>query len=175
MIDQETLNEFDKLYKDTYDYTLKYVICHCSKIDDVNDIVQDVYVDVYKLLLKHTNIDNYKTYIMGIANNKIKDYYRFSYKEKIVSYFESKEEYDDIPDDIDIEKNYINKSNIDLIWDYLKNKSFLTFKIFYLFYNYGLNIKEIAKELNITESNVKHHLYRNLKEIKNLFGGKKND
>ena len=31
-----------------------------------------------------------------------------------------------------------------------------------------MSIREIAKELNINESNVKHYLYRTLKELKNV-------
>jgi RNA polymerase sigma-70 factor (ECF subfamily) len=47
-------------------------------------------------------------------------------------------------------------------------------KIFYLFYDVGLSIPEIAKELSLTESNVKNKLYRTVKEIQNLLekGGK---
>jgi len=41
-------------------------------------------------------------------------------------------------------------------------------KIFYLFYDVGLTIPEIAKELSLTESNVKNKLYRTVKEIQNL-------
>jgi RNA polymerase sigma-70 factor (ECF subfamily) len=41
-------------------------------------------------------------------------------------------------------------------------------KVFYLFYNVGLTIPEIAKELSISESGVKNKLYRTLKELRNL-------
>lgn len=41
-------------------------------------------------------------------------------------------------------------------------------KIFYLFYDLGQSIPEIAKALMMSESSVKHKLYRTLKEIRNL-------
>lgn len=174
MIDQETLNKFDKLYYDSYDYILKYVICNCSKITDVDDIIQNIYLELYKALIKNKDVDNYKTYIYGIAKNKVKDYYRFAYKDKIISFFSGREEivdYNDLPSSVNIEKDYITKENINQIWDFLKGKKVIIFKIFYLYYDCGLNIKEISKELNLTESNVKHHLYRTLKELKELYGG----
>ena len=57
MIDQETLNKFDKLYNESYKNVLKYVICNCSNMEDVKDIVQNVYVDLLKKINK-INIDN---------------------------------------------------------------------------------------------------------------------
>jgi RNA polymerase sigma-70 factor (ECF subfamily) len=41
-------------------------------------------------------------------------------------------------------------------------------KIFYLMYDVGLSISEIAQALSISESNVKNKLYRTLKELRNL-------
>lgn len=65
MIDQETLNKFDKLYNESYKNILKYVICNYSNVEDVEDIVQNVYVDLLKKINK-INIDNGYAYVMGI-------------------------------------------------------------------------------------------------------------
>ena len=65
MIDQETLNKFDKLYNESYKNVLKYGICNCSNMEDVKDIVQNVYVDLLKKINK-LNIDNGNAYVMGI-------------------------------------------------------------------------------------------------------------
>jgi RNA polymerase sigma-70 factor (ECF subfamily) len=39
-------------------------------------------------------------------------------------------------------------------------------KVFYLFYDAGHSIPEIAQLLSMSESNVKHKLYRTLKELR---------
>lgn len=65
MIDQEILNKFDKLYNESYKNILKYVICNCSNVEDVKDIVQNVYVDLLKKINK-INIDNGNAYVMRI-------------------------------------------------------------------------------------------------------------
>lgn len=156
---------FNKLYEETFEEISKYVICNCSNINDVNDIIQNIYIDIFKII----NKDNYellnKAYIKAIAKNKIKDYYRHNYKEKIISMFtkETIEEYKD--EKIDIEQTILTKYDINKVWKYLKNKPILA-KIFYLYYNFGLTISEISKELNINESNVKNYLYRTLKKLK---------
>lgn len=121
MIDQETLDTFDKLYYDTYQDVLKYVVVNCSNIEDLKDIVQNVYLEVLKKL-DSKNIQLNKLYIIGIAKNKLKDYYRFNYKAKIVSLFSSIKDdkdnnlIDTIATDINIERIVIKNQDIKFIW-----------------------------------------------------------
>ncbi len=169
---QMVLKRFDDIYYKTYNSILKYVICHAKKMDDVDDIIQNIYIEVYKIIEKDYQVDDYISYVQGIASNKVKDYYRFLYKDKVLEWLSHRlDNGEDIPDKVNIEDNFISKDNINQIWDFLKGKKSPTFKIYYLYYNDGLTIKEIAMELGLTESNVKHYLYRTLKEIKELFGG----
>ena len=168
MVDQETLKEFDLLYESTYFDVSKYVVCKCSKPDDVEDILQNIYLAVFKAISKNVNVT--KEYILGIAKNKVKDYYRFNYKEKIISLFSSKDDIQeiDIPDvDTDIEASIMDKYDTELVWEYLRSKKVEVFKVFYMYFNLNLTIKEISKCLSLTESNVKHYLYRTIRELKN--------
>ena len=167
MINQTALNKFNQIYNDTYKDISKYVVLNCSKMDDIDDIIQNIYLEVFKYIKKNININ--KTYIMGIAKHKVKDYYRFRYKDKIISLFNKEEDMtDQIPSDFDLEKSVIEKYNVNKVWNYLKTKKVIIFKVFYLYYNLDLSIKEISNTLNISESNVKHYLYRTLKEL-NVF------
>ena len=84
MVNQDDLKRFDELYDNSYRDISKYVVCHCSYIEDVKDILQNIYLDVLKNI---SRIDN-EAYIMAIAKNKVKDYYRFHYKKRIKSLFE---------------------------------------------------------------------------------------
>lgn len=174
MINQETLKLFDEVYYSTYSDVLKYVVCHCANIENAKDIVQNVYLEVLKKLNNNNQIVMNKSYIIGIAKNKVKDYYRFNYKIKLVSLFSSQNNKDNlslmdsIKSEIDIEKEILQKEDLKFIWDYLKKKKVIISKIFYLYYNMDFEIKEIAQELNISESNVKNYLYRTLKELNSL-------
>lgn len=164
MIDQETLKQFDLLYENTYFDVSQYVVCKCSKPDDVEDILQNIYLSVFKAIISKSDIT--KTYIMGIAKHKINDYYRFKYKEKIISLFSSKDDFEainEIQSDIDIEASLLDKYDTDFVWEYLKSKKVIIFKVFYLYFKLEMSIKEISKCLNLTESNVKHYLYRTIR------------
>lgn len=170
------VNKFNKIYNDTYEDVVKYVVCRCKRIDDVSDIVQNIYLEVLKSL---KNKDINKNYIIGISNHKIKDYYRFRYRKKEISIEEPDQNnitlYEKIPNNIDIVNNYITNNDIDKVWTYLNKKSIIISRIFYLYYYMGYKIKEISQILNISEINVKHYLYRTLNELNTYLGGDTNE
>lgn len=170
------VDKFNKIYNDTYEDVVKYVVCRCKRIDDVSDIVQNIYLEVLKSL---KNKDINKSYIIGISNHKIKDYYRFRYRKKEISIEEPDQNnitlYEKIPSNIDIVNNYITNNDIDKVWAYLNKKSIIISRIFYLYYYMGYKIKEISQILNISEINVKHYLYRTLNELNTYLGGDTNE
>lgn len=170
------VNKFNKIYNDTYEDVVKYVVCRCKRIDDVSDIVQNIYLEVLKSL---KNKDINKSYIIGISNHKIKDYYRFRYRKKEISIEEPDQNnitlYEKIPSNIDVVNNYITNNDIDKVWTYLNKKSIIISRIFYLYYYMGYKIKEISQILNISEINVKHYLYRTLNELNTYLGGDTNE
>ncbi|WP_343004450.1 sigma-70 family RNA polymerase sigma factor [Intestinibacter bartlettii] len=165
------LENFEEIYNDTYDRTLRYIITKCSNIDDVNDLLQDTYVEFYKLLQKkkYIELDNCQNYIIGIAKKKIYKHYGLLYRIKTSPLFNRSDEKEyevEIPDDINLEDQTITKLNAEMVWDYIKTKNINVVKIFYLYYYSGFKISQIADELDIRESNVKNLLYRTIKDIK---------
>lgn len=172
MLGAPNLKQFEKIYDKTYNKTLKYIICKCSNIEDVNDIIQETYLELYNAIAKEKNIDNFDKYIIGIAKNKIKKHYSLLYKIKTISLFTNKNEeqkiIDTIKNDIDIEKIVINTQDKETIWNYLKTKNIHIQKIFYLYYELDIKIKEISSSIGVSESYVKNCLYRTLKELQEL-------
>lgn len=172
-----TLNteNFEIFYQKTYNTVLNYIICKCQNLDDVNEILQDSYVELYKSLQKKKTIkfDNDTAYIIGISKNIIKKYYKNKYKtpKNILSISETFNENEiQLISDEDLEANFITKNNIEDIWNYLNKKNILIAKIFYLYYALDYKISEISKELNINESTTKNYIYRTLKDLQKNFG-----
>lgn len=171
MSTQVTLKDFETIYEETYDRTLKYIVCKCSNIEDVNDLIQDTYTELYSMLKKKKKLqlDNIANYIIGIANKKVKRYYGILYSLKISSLWikeNNEEKIMDISSDIDIEYETLENINANEIWKYIKEKDIRVIKVFYLYYCLELKISQIAIELKISESNVKNLLYRTIKDIK---------
>lgn len=171
MTREKISKEFDEIYSKTYHNVLKFIVCKCQNIEDVNDLVQETYIELYKKLLKDEQVDNEISYLIGIAKNKLKKHYNLFSRFKIVSLNNDDKEKDilsQIPDDVDIEKMVLKNIDIDRVWNLLKKKNINIQKIFYLYYSQDLTIKEIAKELALSESYVKNSLYRTLKELQNI-------
>lgn len=71
MSTQKLLKKFEKIYDETYNNILRYIICKCNNLDDVDDIIQETYLELYKVLKDKKKILNYESYIITIAKNKI--------------------------------------------------------------------------------------------------------
>lgn len=183
MASQLNLCKFDDIYDKTHLDLLKYIIIKCHNINDIQDIIQEVYLELWNILNKKELSDiNIKSYLMGIANNKILKHYTLLGKIKTISLFEKNDKdielIDALEDDINLDDLIIKKDNWNTIWIYIKNKKNQDIpKVFYLYYKLELTIKDISKELNTTESYIKHLIYRTLKELQDNFGsgGKYND
>lgn len=169
MIDQISLEKFNEIYDKTYNNVLKFVVCKCSNMNDVNDIVQEIYIELYKKLMKANDIQNIDSYILGIAKNKINKHYGLLYKFKMLSLnshdVKEQEIIENIPSDIDVEDITIKAMDLEIVWKELRKKKLIVQKIFYLYYNLDFTIKEIARELSLGESYIKNCLYRTLKEL----------
>jgi len=159
---------FSKIYNNTYQDILRYIVIHTYNISYVNDILQETYLELWKILNKKDIEDiNIKSFLIGIASNEIKKHFSIL---SIVNKYNYNIEDIDIKDTIDIESININKDNLNKVWEYLKKKKNQDIpKIFYLYIYEGLTIKEIANLLKRGESYVKNIIYRNLKEIKSIY------
>ena len=165
--------DLEKIYKETYSKVLKFAVIKCRNLDDVNDIIQDTYLELLKLLKKKKmlEVENIESYVLGIANNILKRYYHKKKKDNIVyCYQDDSNLIEDIEDSFDLEANIITKNNVAKVWKYLKQKDLITAKIFYLYFAVDLKITEISKDLELNESNIKNRIYRTLKELKRYLG-----
>ena len=176
MTSQINLYKFNEIYDKTHLDLLKYVIIKCHNINDTNDIIQETYLEFWNIINKKELSDiNIKSYLIGIANNKIKKHYTLLQKFKTISLFEindkDRELIETLEDGVNINEIIIQKDNWNTIWKFIKSKKNQDIpKVFYLYYKLELSIKEISKELQRSESYIKHLIYRTLQELQNNFG-----
>ena len=165
---EEILQE---VYSKTYDDILRFVVSKCNNIEDVQDIVQNVYFNFYKAL-NTKEIENYTKYLFGIARNEIfKTYGILGVLKNNIPIFSLKAT--DIEfnkdDALTVNENFDSALICNEIYKYLEDGDSLTFKIFILHFKYDTKIKDISKSLKISESTVKNRLYRTIKELKKKF------
>lgn len=159
MTGQKALDKFDVVYNESYKDISRYVVLNANNISDVKDILQNIYLEVYKNIDKVSD----KNYVFGIAKNVLKKYYKFKFLRK-----DDTEITDNIKSNINLEKTVMDKFDTEIVWKYLKKKNNNLAKIIYLYYYEDFTIKEIANSLNLTESNVKNYIYRTLKELRRI-------
>ena len=93
MASQSNLYKFDDIYDKTHLDLLKYVIIKCHNINDANDNIQETYLEFWNIINKKKLLNNnIKSYLIGIANNKIKKHYSLVQKIKTISIFEKNDQ-----------------------------------------------------------------------------------
>lgn len=171
MTSQENLKKFNKIYDETYSDILNFIVIKCHNFNDANDILQETYLEFWKKLTKLKIDDSkVKNYLIGIAINKIKKHHTFICKLKELSIFskttDDLEIVDNIKDKIDIEKYVIDREYFSKLWKYIKaEKNQKIPKIFYLYYESNMSLRDIAKIFDVNESYVKNSIYRTLKKL----------
>ena len=163
--------EFDEIYEKTYHKVVSYVISKCDNLSNVEEIVEDVYVKLYKQLLKGSlYVKDYNSFLIKLAKNELFKYYSLKNKFKVVLNINTDENInliDNIEDkSINIEDEIINKYNMDIIWNNIKKQNLITQKIITLYYLENMKIKDISNLLEMKESTVKSVLYRGINKIK---------
>lgn len=128
--------------------------------EDKEEIISDTFFILWKRYKENCYIESLSSYMAGITRNLI--------REKLKQ----------LKNDIDIEEceNLIEYSNFDIysqerekvneIYKNIKQLKEIDIKIINMFYCLDKSIKDIAKELKISEMNVKTRLHRIRKKIK---------
>lgn len=174
MNNRKNLEKFNEIYNQTYQNTIKYIVLHCNNLDDINDLIQDTYLEVYKNVSrsKVKKVQYNKAYVIGITKNIMKKYYKFKRKNNNMLLYQNEEDVIETFTDvnIDIELDFITKENIEEIWKYIENKNIKIAKIFYSYYHLDMKLSDIAKDMELNESTVKSYIYRTIKELQQIFG-----
>lgn len=156
--------DVDKIIDDFYGYIyiiVKNSVSIAITDEDIEEIISDVFIAVWKNSKKLLPTMLLKPYLAGIAKNVIKNKYRKTELNFSISDYEN-----DLMDNFNIEKITEENEQDKLIQKTLKNMKQDEYEIFILFYYESRSIKEIAKILNFSTSKVKTTLHRCRKVIK---------
>ena len=164
--------EFNSIYESTYSNIYKYVLSKVRNAGDIDDIVQIIYISLYKRLKKSGEIKEPLKYLVKSAKHEIYKNYRLADRlAGNIPVFSQRESEDENFDNLELEllseeKGEINGLILDEVWKFLKNGDVLTYKIFILYFEHEEKLSDIAKILKVKESTVKNRLFRTLKKIR---------
>lgn len=153
--------DLDKIVDD-YSYVktiINNAVGNNLKDEDKEEIMLDTFFILWKNFNDSKNIYVLNSYIAGITRNLVKE------KLRKINYTVDISDYENI---IEMESNALYKEEreeIAYLKKSLKKLKEIDIKIINLYYYSSKSIKDIAKELNISESNVKTKLHRIRKKL----------
>lgn len=164
---------FDEVYSETNRGVTLYLISKCKNFADVNDILQEVYLEFYQVLVKKGKayFKKEESFLISLCRKKIAKYYSFWDRIPHKVYIDEKEIYEQeellttIDPQEDIEEMFYREEMVAKVQELLKMKSDEVQKIFYLYYTMELRIPEIAKLLQMKPQTVKSKLYRTRNDL----------
>ena len=172
----KTHEHFEAIYRETYKYLFAAAIAGAKKLEDAEDILQNVYTAFYRRTLSKGLLDSEQS---GFLLKKAlrHELYRFYHKTKsppvYIDSYENDlplEEYNRLLDE-DISDEVLDKITAEKIWNELLKKDDLTVRIFVLRFRLELGLREISELLGISQATVTNRLYRTINELKPLFKG----
>ncbi len=159
--------EFESIYRATFNTISKQVYFKVAKIEDAEDIVQEVYLDFYKYIIaKGKTVENVQAYLIQMSNNKLSHYY----KDKTVEFTVEDDQalFNNIEEPSNLEFDILEKISLDEIWDAVKTLSDMDQHILIDYYRFGYNFREISERYKMPESTIKSRCANAIKQLKEL-------
>lgn len=128
--------------------------------EDKEEIIIDTFFVLWKKYSENYYIESLSSYMAGITRNLIKEKFK-----SLKTNFDL-EQYDNIIDYSNFDTYLQERENLNEIHNKIGNLKEIDIKIINMFYYSAKSIKDIAKELGISEVNVKTRLHRTRKKIK---------
>lgn len=168
---------FNKIYDSTTQAALAFITAKCGNMEDVSDILQETYMEVYSTLCNKGSdfIDNDEAFVINIAKRKIYKHYTNIQRAKedlslsVITNDNGEINLDLQPDEMDIEDSLCTNELVEEIWKIINKKPQDIQRIFFLRFSLDLSIKEISELMEIKESQIKNKLYRTINEIRQLY------
>src|SRR5690606_9373184 len=153
---------FDKYSAKVYNVAYKFL----DSREQAEEIVQDVFMDVWISKDKMAEVLNLNAYILGMVRKKVYDAYRqkSSFAQLI------KELSDNPPTENAVERNMQEREYEILLQRALAKLPHHQQEIFGLAREEGLSHEEIAKKLNLSRLSVKAHMKRILRVLRQTLG-----
>ncbi len=170
---------FNAAYDKYYRKVMTFVVTKCSDMGYVEDIVQEVFADFFGIIDKKgvSHIKNEAALLMKIAKIRVYRYYSLKARLKNLVPLTKKNEEGEETENFDfkyadVEESYINSYTIKEVWRQIRQFPTDIQKIFALHFNLDMPLREVAALLGMTESNVKHKMYRTIEKLRKLYGGR---
>ena len=160
---------FKQLYDKYFNKVYNFLLSRTNSQNDTEDLVQEIFLGIWKGMDSLDGKSNINAWVFQISRNKFNDFlrrkYKIDYKKVDLDFLEL----DNLADDFekfedDSYANEVHKKAVELISKLEKNYR----EVLELRFLRNYKLAEIAKELGLSENNVKVIQYRAIKKLKEL-------
>ena len=151
---------FDKVYEKTYRALLRYAIVHLSDPTEAEDALQDVYLGFYRRIEArgHADILAPQAFLLKMLQREVIRRYAARAKRDALE-AEAFEE-SAVADPVPFEETLVNRAAAGQVLEAAKSLSPDSYRVFVLYYGFGMSVAEIVKETQLGTEAVKSRLYR---------------
>lgn len=168
-------DSFRDIYSACFRDITRYAVVRCRTLSDVEDLVQDTFLALYRQLAAGKNIRDPRAYLYRVCDRELARRYQANQREaRNVPLFS---EADGFPEE-ELEASQempafasaAEKRELLLrVFDDITAMPPETAKCFTLFYMYDMPLRQIAAALGLSESDVKNRIYRSRKKLRERY------
>ena len=168
---------FNRVYDETYDDIMRFVLSRTCDSHATSDILQDVYKSLYiRFRNKGTeDILDYKGFLITSASNALKKHYLTLKVERETISFESEDinlqalELELSAELTGVDEQVAMKELAEQVLAFLDEKGKAVKELFVLHFFCGMTIKEASESAGIPQTTAVNAIYRSIKEMKIKF------
>lgn len=153
--------EFEKLLAQCKGSVERYVYYKLPTKSDGDDVIQEVYLTAFQRFSTLKKKNQFKSWIITIAKNKCRDFYRNKYNKPEIEIDEGVIDY--------LSYNRYGIADFNDVHETIEKLSYNEGEVMRLYYLHGFKQLEIAKKLKIPVGTVKSRLYAARKNFKNIY------
>lgn len=171
----EQNKRFERVYAETRDDLLRYLMLRTNAHPDAEDLFQEIYRRFYQRLSNGVlPILEPRRYLFAIAKKVLARHYRSTANRKAIE--QPIPEETNVPSfDEPIEAHLLREEKKEAVWRILQNEPELSRRAFILFYGYDRSQAEIAEALGVSEEAVRQRLYRTRQRIRAMLVSEQDD
>ncbi len=156
----EQHERFDRVYDETRNDLLRFLMLRTNAAPETEDLFQEVYRRFYIRLTRGVlPILEPRRYLFSIAKKVLAGYYRSAAARKAAEQ-PLPEDFELISEAEPLDERLLQEERMEEVWQLLIREPELNRRIFLLFYGCDRSQKQIAASLGLTEEAVRQRLYR---------------
>lgn len=144
-------NAFEALMRDYVKILYNYVYTRVPDSGDIEDIIQETMLAAWQGIGTYNASSSFKTWLIGIANNKISDYFRRRYRSRA----ETLEGREEMTDGFDFTERAAVKNDVRKALSVLDGEEL---RLVHLIFNVRLSYSEISELTGISTGTIKSRM-----------------